>query len=362
VRILLEAGIDTCNPDISCELAGPGFGANAPHTKVFGSIACYQFHFQYDASCPLVQENSQAKLDLDITQSFDLVFSSDRFVVACNWTDRFTGKPFSATTGLYYYYHRWYDPSIGRFISPDHKQGKLSNPQSLNLYIYVLDQPTLLLDPSGLDWWNPGTWNQQQQAQFWTAVIIVVAVVVIVATAGTATPIALAAAGAALNTGFYTAMAGDKATVAGVFGSAVSGAISGAVGGFGTGILASAALAATGSVLGDIGGRFTESELGGRSFQITPEDLATDAFTAGLTAGIGDKILPESSVNNIVGKKLLGRENIPTGSATKISTLVESIFNPSEHPRAFYQETRGLVTTTAATVQSFIDDLIRPPQ
>jgi hypothetical protein len=27
--------------------------------------------------------------------------------------DRFTGKPYSTATGLYYYYHRWYDPTIG---------------------------------------------------------------------------------------------------------------------------------------------------------------------------------------------------------------------------------------------------------
>jgi RHS repeat-associated protein len=34
-------------------------------------------------------------------------------------TDKFTGKPYSTATGLYYKYQRWYDPSIGRFISPN---------------------------------------------------------------------------------------------------------------------------------------------------------------------------------------------------------------------------------------------------
>src|SRR5205807_3795689 len=34
-------------------------------------------------------------------------------------TYRFTGKPYSSATGFYYYYRRWYDPSIGRFISQD---------------------------------------------------------------------------------------------------------------------------------------------------------------------------------------------------------------------------------------------------
>ncbi|TMI20018.1 hypothetical protein E6H32_00145 [Candidatus Bathyarchaeota archaeon] len=64
-------------------------------------------------------------------------------------TNKITGKPVSQTTGLYYYFHRWYDPSTGRFISPDPKQGELNNPQILNLYIYVIDDPTTLRDLSG---------------------------------------------------------------------------------------------------------------------------------------------------------------------------------------------------------------------
>jgi uncharacterized protein RhaS with RHS repeats len=52
--------------------------------------------------------------------------------------------------GLYYEYQRWYDPSIGRFISQDPLPGSMLNPQSLNRYVYVLNQPTLLTDPTGL--------------------------------------------------------------------------------------------------------------------------------------------------------------------------------------------------------------------
>lgn len=62
---------------------------------------------------------------------------------------------------MYYDYQRWYDPAIGRFISPDPVRGKLSNPQSLNLYVYVFDLPTSLTDPSGLDacGWDPASWG-----------------------------------------------------------------------------------------------------------------------------------------------------------------------------------------------------------
>jgi RHS repeat-associated protein len=62
---------------------------------------------------------------------------------------KFTGKPYSPGTGLYYYYHRWYDPATGRFVSVDPRPGSLSSPQSLNPYIYVTDSPVNNIDPAG---------------------------------------------------------------------------------------------------------------------------------------------------------------------------------------------------------------------
>jgi uncharacterized protein RhaS with RHS repeats len=50
---------------------------------------------------------------------------------------------------LYYYYHRWYDPATGRFVSVDPRPGSLSSPQSLNPYIYVTDSPVNNIDPAG---------------------------------------------------------------------------------------------------------------------------------------------------------------------------------------------------------------------
>ncbi len=64
-------------------------------------------------------------------------------------TYKFTGKPYSAATGFYYDYQRWYDPSTGRFISQDPLPGFISNPKTLNPYVYVVNSPTTLVDPSG---------------------------------------------------------------------------------------------------------------------------------------------------------------------------------------------------------------------
>jgi hypothetical protein len=48
-----------------------------------------------------------------------------------------------------YYDARWYDPALGRFVSPDTLVSDPSNPQSLNRYAYVLANPLKYSDPTG---------------------------------------------------------------------------------------------------------------------------------------------------------------------------------------------------------------------
>jgi RHS repeat-associated protein len=52
-------------------------------------------------------------------------------------------------TASKYLRNRWYDPSIGRFISEDTVEGELTNPLSLNLYTYVENNPLIYVDSSG---------------------------------------------------------------------------------------------------------------------------------------------------------------------------------------------------------------------
>lgn len=52
-------------------------------------------------------------------------------------------------TGNYYLRARYYQPSVGRFLTQDTYQGSIDDPQSLHLYTYVQNNPTGYLDPSG---------------------------------------------------------------------------------------------------------------------------------------------------------------------------------------------------------------------
>ena len=62
---------------------------------------------------------------------------------------QFTGQRHDATTGLYYYHARYYDPTLGRFIQPDTLIPDPTNPQALNRYSYVQNNPVTYTDPSG---------------------------------------------------------------------------------------------------------------------------------------------------------------------------------------------------------------------
>jgi RHS repeat-associated protein len=62
---------------------------------------------------------------------------------------RFTGAELDATTGLYHMHARFYDPTIGRWLSEDPVQHKHFEPATLNFYTYVQSNPTGLVDPDG---------------------------------------------------------------------------------------------------------------------------------------------------------------------------------------------------------------------
>jgi RHS repeat-associated protein len=70
----------------------------------------------------------------------------------------FTEKERDTESGNDYFGARYYSSSMGRFMSPDWSAkvtpvpyAKLDNPQSLNLYAYVLNNPLTHVDPDGHD-------------------------------------------------------------------------------------------------------------------------------------------------------------------------------------------------------------------
>jgi RHS repeat-associated protein len=61
----------------------------------------------------------------------------------------FTGQKLDESTGLMYYGARYYDAALGRFVQADTIVPEPGNPQALNRYSYVLNNPLRYVDPTG---------------------------------------------------------------------------------------------------------------------------------------------------------------------------------------------------------------------
>jgi RHS repeat-associated protein len=65
----------------------------------------------------------------------------------------FTGKERDSESGLDDLGARYYSSQYGRFMTPDPLGGHSEDPQTLNKYTYVRNNPLNLTDPTGLDWY-----------------------------------------------------------------------------------------------------------------------------------------------------------------------------------------------------------------
>jgi RHS repeat-associated protein len=115
------------------------------------------FHQDHLGSCVVITAGDNGNL---IQQQEYYPFGATCYVSSNSKTAyQYTGQAYEEELELYYYKRRYYHPKLGRFITPDplffylpeHGQ---NIPQSLNLYSYVLNNPLIYTDPSGLGFWD----------------------------------------------------------------------------------------------------------------------------------------------------------------------------------------------------------------
>ena len=78
-------------------------------------------------------------------------FGGERaYTNTCAQNYKFTGKERDSESNLDNFGARYNSSQMGRFMSPDPLGGKLTDPQTLNKYSYVRNNPITLTDPTGL--------------------------------------------------------------------------------------------------------------------------------------------------------------------------------------------------------------------
>ena len=67
---------------------------------------------------------------------------------------RYAGYRYDDETKLYYLQTRYYNPTLGRFISQDKWDGETDQPASQNKYVYAYNNPVNYIDPTGESPWG----------------------------------------------------------------------------------------------------------------------------------------------------------------------------------------------------------------
>jgi RHS repeat-associated protein len=159
-----SSGAPTFPPCVTCYLTADHLGSTRAVTDSSGTIVARHDYL------PFGEE----------------IFTANRtgalFYMADSLAQKFTGKERDAETGIDYFGARYFSGAQGRFTSADPIGGHYSDPQTLNKYAYVRNNPLRYVDPDGLDlkascneesdtchkahWWSgryEGAWDQDHK-------------------------------------------------------------------------------------------------------------------------------------------------------------------------------------------------------
>ncbi len=155
--------------DYLCDLSGnifAEFGSNCPGIcwKAGAVYLNGQFIAQYyNATTYFIHSDHLGStriltaMDKSIFDNMDYLPFGEQITGDTGSTLKFTGKERDGESGLDNFDFRYASSSLGRFTCPDPLGGYISNPQSLNRYTYVLNNPLNLVDPLGLQDFRAGT-------------------------------------------------------------------------------------------------------------------------------------------------------------------------------------------------------------
>lgn len=114
--------------------------------KPVGSSEVYYYQPDHLGSSNVVTNQAGAKLQELTYYPYGQTRTNTGTI---NVNHKYTSQELDSSTGLYFYNARYYDPVLGRFISADTIIPNPLNPQALNRYSYVTNNPLNYNDPYG---------------------------------------------------------------------------------------------------------------------------------------------------------------------------------------------------------------------
>ena len=149
--VLLCFGFSSCSP----EGLSPGGTLGQKSSALLSgdtthgpAVGTYYYHSNHIQSTSVVTDASGNEVTRMVYLPYGEI-SPANSAGADTVTAKYTGQEYDDSFGLYYYNARYYDPALGRFLSPDPIVSDPGNLQSFNRYSYVLNNPIKYIDPTG---------------------------------------------------------------------------------------------------------------------------------------------------------------------------------------------------------------------
>ncbi|MEJ2628690.1 MAG: RHS repeat-associated core domain-containing protein, partial [bacterium] len=118
-----------------------------------GSLTSY-YHYDGQLSTRQLSDASQNVTDAYTYDAFGLLLNRSG---STENNYLYTGEQYDPNCGFYYLRARYYNASVGRFLTMDTWKGSMFEPYSLHKYLYCYNEPVNNIDPSGLLLGRPAT-------------------------------------------------------------------------------------------------------------------------------------------------------------------------------------------------------------
>jgi len=130
--------------DLNNEIARNTYGLALVSREVNNEVGYYLYNGHGDTVVIINSDNEVLN-----TYEYDVWGVIISETESLNNPYKYAGYYYDTETGNYYLLSRYYNPEIARFISEDTYCGQLSDPLSLNRYVYVHNNPLIYYDPNG---------------------------------------------------------------------------------------------------------------------------------------------------------------------------------------------------------------------